>query len=294
MPPSAFACHRPPVSGSSSAPLDRSVVAQLAALTEAVRAAFARADAAAAETDPLGRRRHAEVAAALRLVRVSAKLVAYFARLRGGTRCCVSVTRFAADGRVLSRATHVQEIEPSWPAAKPVRPLRSRRGEPPPKKKVRITSSEDSGNPGRRKRGGQPGNRNRLRHGCFSRAAAGRRDGVRMLVYRTECLIARIIMAGRMFRLWRARRLALPPATVPERPETANLRRPLPRRTRPRRGRARAPPEFSASGRRWGRASPSRTPAGRRPIPRSRRCRRSGRLPSASGIRSRCRRPPWA
>ena len=49
----------------------------------------------------------------------------------------------------------------------------------------------------RRKRGGQPGNRNRLRHGAFSAKARERREWVRGLVASTNALIVRIEMVAR-------------------------------------------------------------------------------------------------
>jgi hypothetical protein len=48
-----------------------------------------------------------------------------------------------------------------------------------------------------RKRGGQPGNTNRLRHGGFSAKARERREWVRALVAETDALILRVEMVGR-------------------------------------------------------------------------------------------------
>jgi hypothetical protein len=47
-----------------------------------------------------------------------------------------------------------------------------------------------------RKRGGQPGNSNRLRHGGFSAKARERREWVRALVAQTNALILRVEMVG--------------------------------------------------------------------------------------------------
>ncbi|HUJ02416.1 MAG TPA: hypothetical protein VLW75_02175 [Rhizomicrobium sp.] len=61
------------------------------------------------------------------------------------------------------------------------------RGDPPP----------DFRGSNRRKRGGQPGNANRLRHGGFGRAARARREEVRALIAETRNLIIRIEMVAR-------------------------------------------------------------------------------------------------
>lgn len=187
------------------APLERRVAAQLAALTEAVRAAFARAAAVTIATDQTGRRHSAEIAGALRLVRASAKLATAFARLRG-FRYTVNVTHRDAQGRVLSRTSRTFESAPSWPVVRPPKPPRAGKGVPPPKNEVRITARD----PAARRRGGQPGNRNRLRHGRWSRAADANRAEIRALLYETECLIARIHMVGRMRQVWRARSSVAP------------------------------------------------------------------------------------
>lgn len=58
--------------------------------------------------------------------------------------------------------------------------------------------AETQANPGvRRKRGGQPGNRNRLRHGGFSAAARARRESVRAVIANAEKFIVRIEMIAR-------------------------------------------------------------------------------------------------
>jgi len=63
-------------------------------------------------------------------------------------------------------------------------------GTPLPISEVRITEP-------RRKRGGQPGNTNRLRHGGFSAKARERREWVRALVAQTNALILRVEMVAR-------------------------------------------------------------------------------------------------
>lgn len=72
------------------------------------------------------------------------------------------------------------------------------RGNPLPNSEVRIPKP-------RRKRGGQPGNRNRLAHGGFSQRARERRDWVRALVAETNALIIRVEMVGRARRTLKAK-----------------------------------------------------------------------------------------
>lgn len=72
-----------------------------------------------------------------------------------------------------------------------------------------IPPSKFSGSNTVRKRGGQPGNTNRLRHGGFSREAQARRDWVRALVAETDALILRIEMVGRARKVLKAKQLRL-------------------------------------------------------------------------------------
>lgn len=79
----------------------------------------------------------------------------------------------------------------------------------------------------RRKRGGQPGNCNRLRHGGFSREARARRDAVRALVAETEALIMRIGMVARARKTLKVKenRLTSPNAGRSERARGASVLR---------------------------------------------------------------------
>jgi hypothetical protein len=62
----------------------------------------------------------------------------------------------------------------------------------------------------KRKRGGQPGNTNRLRHGLYSRAHLARRDEGRALRRKTRRLIAKLGMVARARAALR-RKLLSPP-----------------------------------------------------------------------------------
>ena len=66
----------------------------------------------------------------------------------------------------------------------------------------------------KRKRGGQPGNTNRLRHGLYSRAHLKRRDEGRALRRKVRHLIVRLHMVARARKtLLRKRLRELPPQT---------------------------------------------------------------------------------
>src|SRR5271170_7943907 len=81
--------------------------------------------------------------------------------------------------------------------------------------------------PAGRKRGGQPGNRNRLRHGRFSQTFAERRAEIRAMIADAENLIVRAKMVGRARRNYLAvsKRLSglANPASAPARPQTPRL-----------------------------------------------------------------------
>jgi hypothetical protein len=162
----------------------RRVDAQLGALTEGLREAFARADAFSREDDPIGRYRSAEILAALRLARSSARLLVAFARL-SPFRTAVAVIHIAAAGVRAKR--HVAVAAPWHPA---LRQRMAPRGTPPPDSDVRIPPGAP------RRRGGQPGNCNRLVHGGRSRAARRNRDDVRSLLQKTDDLMRRIELAA--------------------------------------------------------------------------------------------------
>ena len=58
----------------------------------------------------------------------------------------------------------------------------------------------------KRKRGGQPGNANRLRHGHFSAATTARHAQIRRAIARAKALIIRVEMILRMRHAWAKKR----------------------------------------------------------------------------------------
>src|ERR1700752_2510304 len=100
---------------------------------------------------------------------------------------------------------------------------------PPPISEVRI---------GTRKRGGHPGNRNRLKHGAFSAAARGEKARIRAIIAKAEALIVKGEMVIRARGTWPAKAGRLPRASfaahpaVPRPPKLDRKPRSAPRRRR--------------------------------------------------------------
>src|SRR5665213_1744438 len=92
------------------------------------------------------------------------------------------------------------------PKATPCRCRRTRslwrktmRALPPPDVEVRMQHIDAASlSPPQRKRGGQPGNRNRLKHGRYKSAFAARREKTRVVLRSTLHLVIRLAMVARM------------------------------------------------------------------------------------------------
>gem|GEM_PF-6792281 len=70
---------------------------------------------------------------------------------------------------------------------------------PPPDVEVRMQDIDAASlSPPQRKRGGQPGNRNRLKHGRYKSAFAARREKTRVVLRSTLHLVIRLAMVARM------------------------------------------------------------------------------------------------
>jgi hypothetical protein len=88
--------------------------------------------------------------------------------------------------------------------------MKPKEGVPPQKSEVRINL------PFKRKRGGQPGNRNRLKHGAFFRAARFRQARVAEMIRAAQALIVRADLVARARKALLQRGLRKTP------PQTAN------------------------------------------------------------------------